>query len=109
MPKKQKEQIAGQNDTIRIVVDHDLVGEKVFDLEKRFLSEMASAGDRNVVLDLTRVKQINSPGIALCVGLFKECRARNLAFVLEAAPELYRFFAMFKLNKVIDIKEVAAK
>jgi anti-anti-sigma factor len=96
------------SNTLRIVVDHDMGGQQVYELEKRFLAEMNGIKNRKVALDLKIVKRIDSKGIALCIGLFKECQARGCSLVIEAGPELYRFFKVLKLTKVIDIREVAA-
>jgi ABC-type transporter Mla MlaB component len=98
---------ASGNETVRIVVDQDMVGNRVLDLEKRFAAEMSLLQNRAVVLDITQVRKIDSPGLALCVGIFKESRARGCSFVMETGPELYKFFKMFKLTSVIDIREAA--
>ncbi len=92
----------------RITVEKDMVGKIVFDLEKQFLEEARSIIGQPVVLDLSAVKLIDSPGVALCVGLFKECKTKGSAFSIDASPDLYRFFKLFKLTKVIEIRERAA-
>jgi anti-anti-sigma factor len=89
----------------RIAVDHEMIGEKVFEMEKLFLSKMAEIKDQPVVLDLLAVKQIDSRGIALCIGLFKECKAKGVAFSVDASSDLYRYLKMLKLTKVIEIRE----
>jgi ABC-type transporter Mla MlaB component len=105
---EQKQGLQGQNDQeFRITVETDMVGEVVFDLEKRFIDEMKNIKGQPVVLDLGAGKLIDSPGVALCVGLFKECKAKGSAFSIEAGPDLFRFFKLFKLTKVIDIRERA--
>ena len=97
------------SDHVRIVVDHDLMENHVQDLRSRLLSEMANAPGKRVVLDLAPVKQIDTRGIALCIGLFKECRAKGCVFSIEAGADLLRLFTTLKLTKVIDIRGAGAQ
>lgn len=91
-----------------MAVDRDMTGAYVDELQSRFEAEISNAGKRSVILDLSAVRQIDSRGLALCIGLFKECKARGNGFSLLANPDLFRFFRLMKLTKVIDIREGAA-
>lgn len=90
----------------RIAVDRDMIGAHVNELESRFEKELTRVGKGPVVLDLAAVRQIDSRGMTLCIGLFKEFRAKGCPFSIEAGPDLHRFFRVLKLTKVIDIREV---
>ena len=83
----------------RITVERNIVGEFCLELEKRFQAEMKTA-DIPVVLDLSRVKLIDSRGIALCVGLLKECQKKNLPLTVAVSPDLDSFFRLLKLDRV---------
>jgi anti-anti-sigma factor len=103
--KNQKTADAPAGGVYRITVDRDMTGAHVNELEARFALEIARAGKGPVVLDLTAVRQIDSRGITLCIGLFKECKASGLGFSIHTNPDLHRFFRVLKLTKVIDIRE----
>jgi anti-anti-sigma regulatory factor len=109
--KKVNKNEAGPSgsDHLRIVVDHDMIENHVQDLRTRLLAEMAHAAGRTVVLDLASVKQIDSRGIALCIGLFKDCRTKGCVFSIEAGADLFRLFTTLKLTKVIDIRGAKAQ
>lgn len=102
---KSKPVPAAPNSAVqRITVDRNIMGEYCVELEKRFADEMKKVNGA-VLLDLSRVTLMDSRGIALCVGLFKECRNRNFAFSMEVSPQLDRFFRLLKLDKVLNFKE----
>jgi ABC-type transporter Mla MlaB component len=92
----------------RIAPDRDIVGPYVNDLAARFAEEISSPDKQPVALDLSAVKQMDSRGIALCIGLFKECQAKGNVFSILAPPDLCRFFRTVKLTKIIDIREGAS-
>jgi anti-anti-sigma factor len=90
----------------RIVVEKNMTGAFVSDLEKRFLEAMKAVQGSLVVLDLTDVSVIDSRGVSLCIGLKKECDKKGSPFTIETNPEIHKMFKMCKLTRVIDMKEV---
>lgn len=59
-----------------------------------------------VVFDLRRVKEIDSLGITLVLGLFKSCQKKGLPFSVEGvSPDIMRVFRLFSLPKVFPVKE----
>jgi anti-anti-sigma factor len=92
---------ADPQDTLRITAERNLVREFCLELEKRFQAEIEKA-KTPVVLDLVRVSLIDSSGIALCVGLLKECQKKNLPLTVEVNPDLDSFFRLLKLNRVFQ-------
>jgi anti-anti-sigma regulatory factor len=88
----------------RIVVERDMAGPNIAELEQQFKAAVAEARGP-LILDLTAATIIDSRGIALCVGLFKECKNRNLPFSIEAGPTLLRFFRMLKLDRHMQCSE----
>ncbi len=97
-----------KQDAVHLKVTGDIIGEQAVALEKRFTIELNDlTSDDKVLLDLRSVNRIDSRGISLCVGLYKECVKRNAAFSIEAGTEAYRILTQIKLDKLIDIQEVS--
>ena len=88
----------------RFIVEKNIMGDYSVELEKRFIAELAPV-NCPVILDLTSTTIIDSRGVALCVGLYKECRRKNISFSIEASPELFRFFKLLKLDRILNFKE----
>jgi two-component system, cell cycle response regulator DivK len=112
LPSPTGEQVAGgadftqSEDGYRIVVARNITGSFVNELEKYFLERIKSVHNTPVVLDLTDVNVVDSRGIALCIGLKKECDGKGSKFSIDTNSELHKMFKIFKLTKVIDMKEV---
>jgi|GEM_PF-2486273 len=92
----------------RIVVNADLAGPYAEELESKLCVALAAPVQGPLILDLKKVGSIDSNGIALCIGLAKECAAKKIACVIEAPGELFKLFSMMKLNVLFDIREVSA-
>lgn len=59
-----------------------------------------------VIFDLSNVKEIDSLGITLVLGLFKSCQKKGLPFSVEGvSPDIMRVFRLFSLPKVFPVKE----
>ena len=101
--RKASAQKAGEDER-RLVVEKNIIGRYSVELEKRFSEELASV-NCPVILDLSATTIIDSQGVALCVGLFKECQRKNLAFSIEVGPELARFFKLLKLDRILQFVE----
>lgn len=91
-------------DIHRIIVEKNIVDDDSFELEKKFQSEL-SRTTLPVVLDLTRTTLIDSRGIALCVGLLKECERKGVTFSIDVNQALARFFRLLKLDRVFHLNE----
>jgi two-component system, cell cycle response regulator DivK len=98
--------LSKNEDIHRIVVARNMTGPFVNELEKYFLERIKSVHNTPVVLDLTDVSVVDSRGIALCIGLKKECDGKGSKFSIDTNSELHKMFKIFKLTKVIDMKEV---
>jgi anti-anti-sigma factor len=90
----------------RIVVERNLTGPFVTDVEQRLLEAIPTIGKSPVVLDLAGINVIDSRGIALCIGLKKECDKKGAPFTIEASPDIHKTFKILKLSRIIDMKEV---
>jgi anti-anti-sigma regulatory factor len=58
------------------------------------------------VLDLSGTTMIDSRGMAVCIGLKKECDKKNVPLTIELTPDLHKVFKILKLSRIIDMKEV---
>lgn len=104
MDRKQSAAKGAEQHPLRIVVEKNIVGEFTHEIGKRFKAAVADAKGA-VTLDLAAVTIVDSHGVALCVGLFRECQRKNLPFSIVASPELYRFFKLLKLDRVLQFTE----
>ncbi len=93
----------------RIVVEQDMTGAFVNELEKRFLQTMNAVSGSSILLDLQDVHRIDSRGVALCIGLQKECEQKGAAFSIETNSEVHKTFQLFKLTRVINVKEAGTR
>jgi len=93
---------AANPDIHRIIVEKNFVGEHSLELEKKFQSEL-SRTTLPVLLDLTRTTLIDSRGIALCVGLLRECENKGVAFTIDVNPALARYLRLLKLDRVFQM------
>jgi anti-anti-sigma factor len=104
MARKQPPPVSTENGPLRITVEKNIVGDFTFEVEKQFRAAAARA-QGPVVLDLTAATVVDSRGVALCVGLFKELQRKSIPLSIEASPELGRFFKMLKLDRVMQFSE----
>ena len=88
----------------RLIVKKNIIGEYSTELENQFGNELSTV-NCPVVLDLSTITIIDSRGVALCVGLYKECRQKNLQFSIDVSPELARFFKLLKLDRILQFNE----
>jgi anti-anti-sigma factor len=90
----------------RIPVERNMTGAFVLDFEKRLIETMQSVQKSPVVLDLSGTTMIDSRGMAVCIGLKKECDKKNVPLTIELTPDLHKVFKILKLSRIIDMKEV---
>ncbi len=89
----------------RIVAKADLTGPYVAELEAALTGELNRIGSGGMIFDLCAVKQIDSHGIGLCIGLSRECKARRIGLHMTASADLFQFFKLLKFANEIDIRE----
>lgn len=91
--------------TCKLEVEGDLSGRKVKKLEEEFTEALTAMTYKKVILSFTSANNIDSPGLALCIGLYKECQKKNLEFEIVANQEIFRIFKIVNLDRVLPIKE----
>lgn len=93
-------------DTLRLSAEGRMTGEATERLETEFTVRLGAFKGNAVIIDLSRVSMMDSKGVGLCVGVFKECAARRVSFLIEAAPPICKLLTMLNLDKTLAIKEV---
>ena len=76
------------------------------DVADKFRRDLNETQGIPVVLDISAINTIYSPGIGIVVGLYKECQKQNRGFEVEVKDEnIYNLFKMLKLDKVFTIRK----
>ncbi len=89
---------------LRLTVKKNIIGEYSTELENQFRTELSTV-NCPVVLDLSTITIVDSRGVALCVGLYKECQQKNLQISIDVSPELAQFFKLLKLDRILQFNE----
>lgn len=91
--------------TLTIRMEEDLVSTVAAQTLEDWKSWMAeSDGVEEICLDLSGARIIDSEGINLIIGLYRECSAAGKQFRVEKpTPENLRLFKILKLSKVFGL------
>lgn len=90
---------------LRLAPASDLTASTV-EAERATFHARLDAAEGPVSLDLSGVREIDSLGITLILGLFKSCQKKGLAFSVEGvSPDILRVFKLFSLPKLFPISE----
>jgi len=100
-----KQQSSADSLEYRLTVQGPMAGTSLSGLEERFTAELGDTQAKSIVLDITGVGRVDSRGIALCIGVFKECSGAGRSFRIEASGDVFRMFKILKLNRIMDIRE----
>lgn len=90
--------------TCRIVAERNITDTYSFELEKTIQTNIEHAS-QGVVFDLTKITTIDSGGLALCIGLLKECQRRNLSLSFEVSAEIRKLFMFMKFDKILTLTD----
>jgi anti-anti-sigma factor len=94
-----------QEGGVRLQPRGDLVASSV-EAVKRSLLRAIETAEGFVTLDMASVKVVDSMGITLVLGLYKTCKAKELAFeVVNLNPDIHRVFKLFNLTKFFPVTE----
>lgn len=101
--------IDGESFDVILTPESDLCALTVGAERQRFLVEMNVSDMRSVLLDLRPTQTIDSQGISLVVGIYKECTRKSLSCtVVISSALIYKVFQMMQLDKHIRLLKVAA-
>jgi anti-anti-sigma factor len=90
----------------KLEINGDLAGQRVKKLEEEFAESLSAMTFKRVILNITTAQNIDSPGLALCVGLFKECQNKKIEFEIFANQDICKIFKLVNLDRVLPIKEL---
>lgn len=94
--------------TKKIKISGSLVGNRVNVLESELLEKLKSIKpEKEIIFDLTKVDYIDSRGISLCIGMYKECLKKGFDFSIESSSNVYRILNQINLTRVFPIKEAS--
>ncbi len=95
-----------KGDELVAEMDETLCAVNVKALYDEFKSWFSGAQNfTGLVVNLGRVTVIDSLGVNLLVGLYKECRKNNKVFrVIEPSPAIRRLFELYKLTAYFGIE-----
>jgi anti-anti-sigma factor len=105
-PKKNSgnEKISAQEKE-RFAIANPLTGESASDVERQLLEYLSAFDGPSLTLDLSRVPVIDSRGISVCVGLYKECVKKDISLLLEVNNEIAEDLRLVKLDRMFPMKE----
>jgi anti-anti-sigma factor len=92
-----KQEKSVSNEAYRIKVDGDLTMEYIKELEASFIEHIDKVKGGEVVLDLKNAGRIDSQGIALCIGMKKECASKKIDITIDTNSEINKLFKMLKI------------
>jgi anti-anti-sigma factor len=93
-----------QENTLRIAPLEDIVASSVEEMRTEVQAALKDLHDA-VVLDISAVEQVDSLGISLVIGLFKNCQEKDRPFSVEGvSQDLVRVFNLFKLPHYFPVK-----
>jgi len=93
----------------RLVLDGSELSDddRLPELVSGFRNSLAESGTSPVILNLSGLRAIYSKGIAVILGVFKDCKAANRDFsITVSSDDTLNLFRMLKLDKVIEIRMV---
>lgn len=86
-----------------VVIHGQLLTEEAPELKKIIRDQKK---DSRIVVDLSAIQVIVTPGLGLLVSLFKTCRERGLRFILTGlSPYVREILDLTRLTNVFEIAE----
>lgn len=99
-----------EDDTLFLIPETDLVASRVESLRNFFAEQMAAHPDAaRVVLDVTGVETVDSLGVNLIVGLYREATGASKAIEIVGANETFmKVASFFRLPAIFTIHQEVA-
>jgi len=96
-----------ENDQLTIKLEENLVAtnaSKMLAEIKAIIEDVENI--HQVIADITKVDVMDSLGVNLLVGVYKQCSEQNWTFrVAGASPSILRLFSLYKLTSYFGIVE----
>ena len=85
----------------------DLMAAHIVQLQAQLKSDMDGQCDARILLDLTKCIAVDSQGMGLIVGTFKEAKKHNCSFQVAISSDfIIKLFKMMQLDKHLDVFKV---
>ena len=93
-----------EEDCLVVEIAGEIDHHKATDFRERIEREYERAGVRNIRLDMSRVTFMDSSGIGMIIGRFKDAQKRGGSLSASGlSTELERLFELSGLHKIITI------
>ncbi|MEM7248671.1 MAG: STAS domain-containing protein [Acidobacteriota bacterium] len=91
--------------TLCLRPEGNLLASRAKELTATFLAELEGCEATTVELDLSEVGEVDSIGVNIVVGLFRECESRGLEYVVTVGdPHVHSLFTLFKLDQWFTVQ-----
>lgn len=95
-------------DELRLVPSHALLAEHAPVLVESFSRALADTSSAAAILDLRGVTDVDSIGVNVIIGVFRECQARGLTFSVEVDdPHVAKLFRLLTLDRHFPVRTLA--
>lgn len=96
-----------KDNVLNAKLDESLTALNVLEIMKQFSDQIAKASQcKSIVVDMAGTQVIDSLGVNMLVGLYKECRKKEKTFrVTNVAPQIQRLFDLYKLAGYFGIEQ----
>ena len=94
--------ISSTGEACEATFEENIVSTTVGDLLEQFRGYFATGVEASrLILDLKTVRVIDSQGLNLIIGLYRECQRHEISLeVANPSEETKRLFRMFKLDRI---------
>lgn len=100
-------QIVQENNTMKIAPEKDLISPNVTAIRSELVEKTNNLQSGLVVFDLTQIKQIDSSGVGIVVGLYKVCQEKNAQYevLVKTSSMPHRVLKQCNLGSLFTIRE----
>ena len=86
----------------------DLISAHIVEIQEQIKQSMADVEDKRVLLDLSKCIAVDSQGMGLVIGTFKEAKRKNCSFKVAISSDfIIKLFKMMQFDKHLDVIKVA--
>jgi anti-anti-sigma factor len=99
------------NNTLILIPEEDLVASSIEKMRDSLLDELKKYPDvKNVVLDATGIMVVDSLGVNLIIGLYRQTKAESKSFeIIGAGEKFMKVATFFRFPSLFNIKTEEVK
>ncbi len=95
----------GENKTVVIDLDENVVGLNLFSTLNDFINTEMKNGIKMFTFDMTGLKSINSSGLGILISCLKKIKDSNGSLkIINANEKIVNIFKLTKLNNVFELE-----